>query len=721
MSAEASNVQQNYDLLIAALTAKPKMSPSFLQYRKYINDLIELLNNSQIGENVVKKFKDLKKIEDKLLVLDQMSDFHYKTKIAVSGGFSAGKSSFISSFFENKTVKLTAGINPVTAIPTYVVNGDTPKVIGYTKELAQVSVDVNFYKNLTHDYLKTLGFNLKTVLPFMVFETPINQYQNIMFVDLPGYNPGNRSGYQDEDKSLASELMNDADNILWLIGLDANGTISSSDIEFLKSSITSETKLYIVLNKADLKNTDDLEDILEEVQEALDDADIKYLGISAYSSTTNKEFNFINLSLFDVLNQWNEPKNAYETIEAQLSFMLIMWQIKLTTKMFCSMSALSNSITSLEIRMMFNDDIDDDIKESIDKIINEYKEIESDAEETCKKCEIEYEKLDCLKEKFEELLSNMFLANESKELQLKAESGDVDAMFELGEFYEKLATEEAYEQALKWYHLAAEQNNAAAKYRIGWMYSNALPEKDYKKAYFYYHQAMEQDYTAAYHSLGWLYHNGYGVEYDYNKAIELYQYAANKGFMQSQCNLGIMYEFGHGVDCDDEMAFSLYLVSANQGFADAEWRVGRMYLLGKGVKENESKAFNYFKKSAEQGNIYGCYYLARSYYYGYGIDEDEYEAFKWIQLPAEEGDSDAECLLAEMYYLGRGTTESNKKAFDWFTKSAEQDNDSAQWRLGEMYRRGDGVDKDQNEARAWYEKAAEQGHEKSIEALRAYF
>ena len=70
----------------------------------------------------------------------------------------------------------------------------------------------------------------------------------------------------------ALESAQNAEAILWLIGLDSNGTIPQSDLGFLERAISSQNKpLYIVLNKADRRTSDDWKDVLNEAREILDD------------------------------------------------------------------------------------------------------------------------------------------------------------------------------------------------------------------------------------------------------------------------------------------------------------------------------------------------------------------------------------------------------------------------------------------------------------------
>ena len=100
-----------------------------------------------------------------------------------------------------------------------------------------------------------------------------------------------------EDKKTAQEFIENTQALLWIIALDSNGTISNSDLNFLSELDVTDKKLFIILNKADLKPLSDIESIMNEIQERLNDYGIEFLGISAYSSINKEEITFISKSL----------------------------------------------------------------------------------------------------------------------------------------------------------------------------------------------------------------------------------------------------------------------------------------------------------------------------------------------------------------------------------------------------------------------------------------
>ncbi len=83
-----------------------------------------------------------------------------------------------------------------------------------------------------HQFLKSLGFNLKEIMPFMLLSAPSAPFEFLCFIDTPGYNPGNQ-GYTGGDKEASKESLKHAKHILWLISCERGG-IGSDDLEFLQ-------------------------------------------------------------------------------------------------------------------------------------------------------------------------------------------------------------------------------------------------------------------------------------------------------------------------------------------------------------------------------------------------------------------------------------------------------------------------------------------------------
>lgn len=283
------------------------------EHSKYVNDFLSIIKNDFIQfteqtqiKRAIAYYNELLSIGDTVKEITTLPQLYKYNKIAVAGSFSAGKSEFISSLFKNDKIHLPTSIEPTTAIPTYIIHSNKDEV--YAKQLISGGVinlskiNQNIYSYFSHQFLNNFGFNIKTIMPYLCLSTPL-VYKNICLLDTPGYNPSSTmGGYTGEDAQSAFNFSQKADAIIWLVGLDANGTLSKSDIDFLQNLQDQETKpLYIILNKADTRPITHIEDVMETIVDTLDDYDIDYEGVSAYSSTKKKEYTHFRKSLTSFL------------------------------------------------------------------------------------------------------------------------------------------------------------------------------------------------------------------------------------------------------------------------------------------------------------------------------------------------------------------------------------------------------------------------------------
>lgn len=309
--------------LIADLLSANNLNPGVRQYFQLLGgEFLEFANQEDSLKDEAAAFLELQAIGDELKVIGAYPEFYKKRSIAIAGGFSAGKSEFISSLFEDPNIRLPIGIEPTTAIPTYALNGQENGVIGCSQNggvIDLLKIDPDFQQKLSHNFIRSFGFNLKTIMPFVFMTTPM-KFEHLCFIDTPGYNPSDvADGHTAEDVKTAQEFVQNSEALLWLIGLDSNGTISKSDLDFLDhAGQYSEKPLYIVLNKADLRPYDQLEEIMAEIADTLDDYDIEIAGISAYSSITKEEYSYHKQSLHAFLASLDQPSEKQTLLMRRL-------------------------------------------------------------------------------------------------------------------------------------------------------------------------------------------------------------------------------------------------------------------------------------------------------------------------------------------------------------------------------------------------------------------
>lgn len=315
---QLADVQLRQNLVSSLLSAQNENEGVAAFYHTLYNDFSTFANSENSVEDEAQVMLDLQEIGKELKMISAYPEFYQKCIVAVAGGFSAGKSEFISSLFSEGNFRLPIGIEPTTAIPTYVLNNDEGKtsVLGCSNSgglIDLLQLDPQLQSKLSHNFIRSFGFNLKSIMPFLFLTTPF-AYKYLCVIDTPGYNPSDAEGsFQNEDIKTAEEFIHNAEALVWLIGLDSNGTIAKSDLDFLdKVSQEIEKPLYVVLNKADLRPQSQLEEIMEKLVDTLDDYGIDVVGISAYSSILKQEFCYHNQSLMEFLENLDKPSNKMQ-------------------------------------------------------------------------------------------------------------------------------------------------------------------------------------------------------------------------------------------------------------------------------------------------------------------------------------------------------------------------------------------------------------------------
>lgn len=308
--------------LIGSVISAKNDNPHLASFQQILHDeFLAFAAEESSLQNEAGALLKLQEIEKELMMISGFPEFHSARTVAVGGGFSAGKSEFISSFFSDKALKLPSSIEPTTAIPTYVVNSqkESNRLIGMNMQGGAVDllhIDPELTQKLNHQFMQSFRFPLKSIMPYMFLTTKL-AYEHLCFVDTPGYNP--TGSHTSEDMSVAKEFVENSEALIWLVGADANGTIPRTDIDFLKRVLGNSKKpVYFVLNKADLKPLDDVKAILAEFSRVLETEKIDYVGISAYNAILGEELSFIQTPIVNFLASMNKSSNKQNEILRKL-------------------------------------------------------------------------------------------------------------------------------------------------------------------------------------------------------------------------------------------------------------------------------------------------------------------------------------------------------------------------------------------------------------------
>ncbi len=305
-------LKERYDLIARILNAKTS-NEGLEEYQSVLDD--EFLEFASGVDSLKEKeiaLLTLQEIKKELQLVASYPSLFQKTIVAVGGGFSTGKSTFLNNLLGLK-LKLPEDIDPTTAIPTYCLKGKKEVLMGFSQNGGMVELP---HLAFDHQFLKSLGFNLKEIMPFILLSAPSVPFEFLCFIDTPGYNLA-KQGYTGGDKEASKESLKHAKHILWLVSCES-GEIHKNDLEYLQELYEEGKQVFIVLSRADRRAKSQLEEVAKKIRETLKDHGIEFLGIGAYSATRYleyKEFSeksrvFNSLEKFLMkLNQRSEKQN----------------------------------------------------------------------------------------------------------------------------------------------------------------------------------------------------------------------------------------------------------------------------------------------------------------------------------------------------------------------------------------------------------------------------
>lgn len=308
---ELNDLQGRFNLVSMLLSAKPNPSEALDEFQQLLKkDYMDYTKVDDALSEEAGALLELQNICHDLEAFIHNKEVYSKNSIALAGGFSSGKSTFCNNLFSTKEIQLPVSIRPETAIPAYVISGDkAPNAFGLTSTGASVELGVDAYKQMNHEFLKSFNFNLKNLMPSVVIHAKMpKDFEHICFVDTPGYNSADvKNAYTNKDRETSLMFIRQAKMLFWFVGLDVTGTLTDSDVDFLQEvrSESPEMRIAVICNKAELKSQGDIDEVLDYVVEVLEDNDIPYEGVVAYSSRQKKSFGSRGKSLEDIFGEMN--------------------------------------------------------------------------------------------------------------------------------------------------------------------------------------------------------------------------------------------------------------------------------------------------------------------------------------------------------------------------------------------------------------------------------
>ncbi|NHB30899.1 ATPase [Helicobacter pylori] len=291
-------LKERYDLIARILNAKTN-NEGLEEYQSILdNEFLEFASGVDSLKEKEIALLMLQEIQKELQLVASYPSLFQKTMVAVGGGFSAGKSTFLNNLLGLK-LKLPEHMNPTTAIPTYCLKGKKEVLMGFSQNGGMVELPSLTFD---HQFLDSLGFNLKEIMPFMLLSAPSVPFEFLCFIDTPGFNSA-KQGYTGGDKEASKESLKHAKHILWLISCE-RGDLHKDDLEYLQELYEEGKQVFIVLSRADRRAKSQLEEVAIKIRETLKDNGIEFLGIGAYSATRYQE-----------IKEFSEKSSVFNSLE----------------------------------------------------------------------------------------------------------------------------------------------------------------------------------------------------------------------------------------------------------------------------------------------------------------------------------------------------------------------------------------------------------------------
>ncbi|MBL4803097.1 MAG: sel1 repeat family protein [Emcibacter sp.] len=195
----------------------------------------------------------------------------------------------------------------------------------------------------------------------------------------------------------------------------------------------------------------------------------------------------------------------------------------------------------------------------------------------------------------------------------RANAGDKEAQFELGEYYHKKKGQ--HPKAVKWYEAAANNGHGNAAFKMGREYISDGPiAKDIAKAVVWYKKSDDLGFLPAQRQLANIYFSQKAGHLNYREGLKYYHLAAARNDPSAQFSIGRAYANGFGVEQNFDAALEWITKATKVGNGFYKWQLGRYYDRGlNNFPKDKAKAEKWYIQSANQNYSLGKNALEKFY------------------------------------------------------------------------------------------------------------
>lgn len=287
---------------ICTASTKLKLTPCFQPVYDLLCNQMEL----DLKKYNLKKHNLIDVCNKKVIALEDelVSTMSSSLKIAVAGGYSAGKSSLLN-YLTGIGDLLPTGVEPVSVVNTYLncVFSPNKRLVIRGENLKDELVLLNDEVLACIQHSSKSKTSIKDVLKKIVIDVSVRDkyLDGVTFVDTPGYN--NAVGQDESDKKTADDAMEKCDAIFWCIDVES-GTITKNDLEMLKK--VQDKPIVILYTKMDKKDVGAVRKIIQDTERLCAkefDKDKFRLAILSFSCVTRQLYATFNTTFSQIIQE----------------------------------------------------------------------------------------------------------------------------------------------------------------------------------------------------------------------------------------------------------------------------------------------------------------------------------------------------------------------------------------------------------------------------------
>ena len=254
-----------------------------------------------------------------------------KNVVGLGGGFSSGKSSFLNTLMGGGEI-LPENINPSTSVPAYLVHGSQNVVKAINIFDACIQLDLYAINEIAHGFGAveeegtqiTDAVQLGHVLKNLFLETGLQPYENLVFLDTPGYSKPDSEHYSAKtDEDIARQQLNTVDLILWFLPVNESGSFTDSDINFIRS-LDQEIPITVICSKANRRTGQQRKEIKAKIREQILMEHLNVNGVFFFDTETPDGLD--SQKIRDLFQEWNQMRYQEEVFARH--FKRLFWECR---------------------------------------------------------------------------------------------------------------------------------------------------------------------------------------------------------------------------------------------------------------------------------------------------------------------------------------------------------------------------------------------------------